>query len=283
MTRAAGRSPARPATPRAGARRALQGGEKAFLVASDPQELWKGRTLAAVLPEATKANGNASLSLYRPRALFDDGRLFFNAADSLVPADANGNWDVYEYEPIGVGSCSASSAGAGSARTGDACVSLISSGTGEEEAGFADASANGADVFFYTPARLAVTDTDRVTDIYDARVDGEPASLPSTAECQGEACQPPGAAPGTQTPSSATFRGPGNVRQGGGQSRCAKPARRAARLARRAKKLRRAASRSGALGLRRRAKRLAAQAKRQSRQASRCRRRAHSSHRRSHR
>ncbi len=41
-----------------------------------------------------------------PATYNDPGRLFFNTADALVPQDANGTQDVYEYEPAGVGSCS---------------------------------------------------------------------------------------------------------------------------------------------------------------------------------
>ena len=41
---------------------------------------------------------------YQQRYLSDDGRLFFNSFDSLVPQDTNGKADVYEYEPAGVGS-----------------------------------------------------------------------------------------------------------------------------------------------------------------------------------
>src|SRR5665811_2526584 len=84
--------------------------------------------LAATLPEAT-TGGVGGNSLYSPRAVHDNGRLFFNAADSLVGADSNGNWDVYEYEPSGAGSCSASSAGRAIARSAGGCVALISSGT----------------------------------------------------------------------------------------------------------------------------------------------------------
>ena len=91
--------------------------------------------------------------------------------------------------------------------------SLLSSGHAEGTAAFLDASESGDDVFFYTPAQLSVTDKDSETDIYDARVGGEPATLSPLAECQGEACQPPAAAPALQTPAGATFRGPGNVRE----------------------------------------------------------------------
>ena len=154
-----------------------------------------GQGLAAVLPDATKL-GVVTASLYRSRAVQDDGRLFFNSADPLVAADSNGSrWDVYEYEPEGEGSCTASSGDAATARSAGGCVSLISSGSAEGEAAFLDASEGGRDVFFFTPARLSVSDEDGVTDVYDARTEGVPARLEPHAECQGEACQPPAVGP----------------------------------------------------------------------------------------
>ena len=244
----------------------------------DPLFLWGGREVAALVPEAPSGLGPAAPYLYRPRVIHDDGRVFFNAADSLVPADSNGDGDVYQYEPLGVGSCAASSAGASTATIGPGCVSLISSGTAEGTAAFLDASQGGSDVFFYTPAPLAVTDTDRVTDVYDARIGGEPASLDPGVECLGEACQPPGAAPAAKTPASAAYRGPGNLREAG-RGRCAKPARTAQRLSRRARSLRRAsrrmahspAGRGAARRSARKARRLAHRARRLSKGARRCR------------
>jgi hypothetical protein len=246
--------------------------------ALDPQHLWEGTAVAALLPEATKIGG--SFSLYRPRAVGDDGRVFFNAADSLVPADSNAAGDVYEYEPTGVGTCTPSSAGAGTAIVPGGCVSLLSSGTGEGAAAFLDASEGGRDVFLYTTARLSVTDEDGEMDVYDAREGGTPATLSPLAECLGEACQPPAVPPALQTPASATFRGPGNLREGGaGAGRCAKPAHRAGRLARRARGLRKSARRAKRAGSSRLAKRrarkatgLAKRAHRLSKRARRCRR-----------
>jgi len=248
----------------------------------DPLHLWSGTAVAGLMPEAT-ALDSSGVSLYRPRAVFDDGRVFFNAADALVPADSNGAGDVYEYEPFASAegappsdTCTPGSAGAGSAVIAGGCVSLLSSGAaGGGGATFLDASESGNDVFFYTPAPLSVTDTDSLTDVYDARVGGEPARLHPVAECQGEACQPPASPPATQTPASAAFRGPGDLKEkSAARGRCAKPARRAKRLSRRAKRMRRMAGRSGAARLRRRAAHLAGVARRQSRQARRCRRRA---------
>lgn len=189
----------------------------------DPWELWTAGPVAATLPEATQTTSlqGGGASLYRPRAVLDNGRVFFNAVDSLVPTDSNGQWDVYEYEPTGVGDCSASSGGAGVSRSAGGCVSLISSGTAEGEAAFFDASETGNDAFFWTPAQLSVFDEDHEVDIYDARVGGITAVRPLNAECLGEACQPAVQAPNDQTPSSATFQGPGNHKPSV-QARCAR-------------------------------------------------------------
>ena len=45
---------------------------------------------------------------YQSRYLSNSGRLFFNARDPLVPQAVNNNWDVYEYEPEGLGTCTSS-------------------------------------------------------------------------------------------------------------------------------------------------------------------------------
>jgi len=258
----------------AGARPASLGGGAPF---SDPHSIWSGRRLAAALPESSLDDVNASNVTFRqPRAVHDSGRLFFNAADSLVPADANGNWDVYEYEPVGTGSCAASSGDGGTARSGGGCVSLISSGTGGEEAAFFDASESGDDAFFATPAPLSASDEDQVMDVYDARVGGVAASATPRAECLGEACQPAASAPAARTPASAAFRGPGNLVEG---RNCGAAGRRAARLSHRAKRLRRHArmARRNGKGVAarkrgRKARRLAHRARKQSGKAKRCRR-----------
>jgi hypothetical protein len=188
---------------------------------ADPHSFWRGRRVAAILPEPLRSEPFGNGSLYRPRAIFDSGRVFFNAIDALVPADSNGQWDVYQYEPLGVGDCTASSGSASISRSGGGCIGLISSGTAEEEAAFLDASATGDDVFFLTPAQLSVTDEDHVVDVYDARVDGVPATLAPNNECLGEACQPAAIAPNDPTPASSSFRGRGNVKPNV-RKRCAK-------------------------------------------------------------
>jgi hypothetical protein len=127
------------------------------------------------------------------RYMSSDGRyVFFSSKDALVPRDANGRPDVYEYE----------------VDTGQ--VKLISSGTDETGSWFEDASADGSDVFFLTPQQLTGWDTDKLIDLYDARVNGgfpEPPAPP--VPCEGNACQGiPSAVPSFNTASG--FTGLGN-------------------------------------------------------------------------
>jgi hypothetical protein len=192
-------------------RRLPEAGNGAVAPAVDPQGLWAERWVAATLPEASEGE-NLGLSFYRPRAVLNSGRVFFNAADGLVPADSNGAWDVYQYEPIGRGSCSAVSGDAGVSRTDEGCVGLVSGGTGKGDSAFLDASASGDDVFFLSPQRLSALDSDDAVDVYDARVGGKLAVIEPRTECQAESCQPRSLPPGSPDIASAAYDGPGNVK-----------------------------------------------------------------------
>jgi hypothetical protein len=173
----------------------------------DRQSNWAGRWLAANVPGWTEVNGASAL--HQSRYLSDSGRLFFNSSDALVPADTNLTEDVYQYEPNGVGSCSAPSG----------CVALISSGKSPEESGFLDASENGGDVFFLTTANVVPQDVDQSFDVYDAHecTSESPCLAPpstrppcdTSASCQGAPAQQTTSA----TPASATFSGSGNIVQ----------------------------------------------------------------------
>jgi hypothetical protein len=174
---------------------------------SDISTAWRDRWVAATIPGLTK-DGHFSQALYEPRYMLDNGRLFFDARDALVPQAVNGTSDVYEYESGGTGGCSAAS---------DGCVALLSGGTGPDESAFVDASSSGNDVFFVTADQLAVQDLGSEYDIYDAHVCSSeapcPASLAQSPPCTNEAsCRAPQALqPGVFGPSgSATFSGPGN-------------------------------------------------------------------------
>jgi DNA-binding beta-propeller fold protein YncE len=196
-------------------------GNRDLWPAFDKLGIWAGHSLAADIPAWDLVNIAApDHSSYGSRLLTDEGRLFFNSVDSLVPRDTNGRTDVYEYEPDGAGSCGVTAG----------CTSLISSGTSGEESTVLDASGRGPggeeaeDVFFETAARLAPQDYDASLDVYDAHVCsrtapcGTPVASPPACS-SGDSCK---GAPTPQpevfgAPASATFAGAGNVQSATGR------------------------------------------------------------------
>jgi hypothetical protein len=136
----------------------------------DRQLIWTYRWLSGNVPGWTPYNSQASN--YQSRYLSDNGRMFFDSAEELVPQDRNGREDVYEYEPAGVGSCT--TAAETYVLSSEGCVSLVSSGTSTQESAFMDASEGGNDVFLLTAAPLVGADLDAAFDIYDASVCGQP-------------------------------------------------------------------------------------------------------------
>jgi hypothetical protein len=157
---------------------------------------------------------------YQDRYLSDSGRLFFNSLDALVPRDVNDQWDVYEYEPEGIGSCDLA----------QGCVAEISSGESPNPSIFRDASLTGEDVFFTTTDQLVAQDGDQSSDLYDAKVDGGIASqnTAAAAACEGEACKPSMASqPSEQAPGSTSVSGQGNLLSGGAAT-VSKPAKKKA-------------------------------------------------------
>jgi hypothetical protein len=143
------------------------------------------------------------------RVITDDGnRVFFEAFEALVPQDTNGRADVYQWTKEGAAGCSTQNPAFSLSNGG--CLNLISSGEGAADSRLVDATANGSDVFFATSQSLSPQDPGLI-DIYDARINGgfpPPPGLPPA--CEGEACQGPLNPPNDPTPSSATYRGPGN-------------------------------------------------------------------------
>ena len=167
--------------------------------------------------------GNEGAQALRPpRYLSDSGRLFFDSADPLVDGEQGrtrqeiiggqpvqvGVESVYEYEQPGTGSCAQA----------HGCVSLISSGTAQQESSFVDASKSGDDAFFVTSQPLVKQDTDTNFDLYDARV-CTPQSPCLTSEgaaaepcANSDACrvaQPPLTATGSS--GTSAYTGPGNA------------------------------------------------------------------------
>jgi hypothetical protein len=195
----------------------------------DNQKLWQGHWLAGSILGYISAGSQV---LYQPRYLDDNGRLFFNSPVGLVPQDANGKEDVYEFEPAGVGSCTNSTdsgtqiyVGEVAGSSVEGCIGLISSGTSSEESAFLDASGKGQggeeseDVFFMTAAKLSGADVDGAVDIYDAHTCSSASPCPpaagpvppacTTAESCRAASPPQPAIYGA--PSSETFSGAGNL------------------------------------------------------------------------
>ncbi len=119
---------------------------------------WLGQYLAGSIPGWTPLG--LDTATHQPRYLSNSGRLFFTSPDQLVPQASNGKEDVYEYEPPGIGSCTQT--------TG--CISLISSGSAQQESAFVEASENGDSAFFLTAQPLVAADHDTNYDLYDARV-----------------------------------------------------------------------------------------------------------------
>lgn len=146
---------------------------------------------------------------FQSRYLADNGRLFFDSPDELVPAATNHKENVYEYEPAGVGSCTGQP---------DGCIDLLSSGTSLHESAFLEATPSGNDVFFLTAAPLLPQDIDTAFDIYDARVCSAEAPCQTTPPPAPESCAavetcrpvlPPAPYLGSQT-GTGTYNGPGS-------------------------------------------------------------------------
>jgi DNA-binding beta-propeller fold protein YncE len=199
-------------------------GEGAGLVA-DREELWVTENnpgiahwLAGNIPGWTPLFINGAIR--QSRYLSDQGRLFFNAASSIVP-EARGHTrsetiekkqasvgvtKVYEFEQNGQGSCT----------DAGGCVALISEPASDRESAFMDASASGDDVFFLTASPLLPEDQDSAFDVYDARVCGSsclPTIPPPPPKCtETNTCRPGEfPAPSFGPPASSNLSTPGNL------------------------------------------------------------------------
>ena len=143
-----------------------------------------------------------SFGEYRPRNLLEDGTLFFNSSDALVPHASDGRQNVYEYE---------------AGRT-----YAISNVTGGHESFFLDSAKGpngeeGGNVFFATADQLLPEDVGNNVVVYDARAGGGfPVHVNPAACTTAEACRAGGVLPSPQQgiygpPATATFNGPGNL------------------------------------------------------------------------
>jgi hypothetical protein len=107
------------------------------------------------------------------RAVSEDGsRVVFETAEPLSPAATNGKVNIYEWH--------------------EGSVSLVSSGTSEENDSWATITASGRDIFFTTSQGLVAQDTDGRADLYDARLGEGFAAVPAERQrCSGDTCQGP--------------------------------------------------------------------------------------------
>jgi hypothetical protein len=112
----------------------------------DIEGIWRNHWVAGLLAawQSLSITGEG-VTAYQPRSLSDGGRLFFDSASALTSQAVNGTVGVYEFEPVGVGSCTSGAAGFSPVDGG--CVGLVSAGTAAGDSVFMDASANGNDVF----------------------------------------------------------------------------------------------------------------------------------------
>lgn len=147
-----------------------------------------------------------------PHWMSDDGnRAFFNTIDPLVPQDTNRQYDVYEWERDGSGTCTDSSG----------CIYLLSDGTSSEGSYLIGASTSGNDVFITTRTKLAPADENETTDVYDVRAGAVQPPVPP--RCTGSGCQGvPATPPIFATPPSVTYDGVGNF-EPASTPRAAKP------------------------------------------------------------
>ena len=127
----------------------------------------------------------------------DNGQVFFESAEALLPRDTNGQLDAYEFDYA------------------EGAVHLISTGSSLSESILLDASVSGSDVFFLTRQALVPQDSSQeALHIYDARVDGGfPETAVPPACTTADACRTP-VSPQPSiygAPASQTFSGAGNL------------------------------------------------------------------------
>jgi hypothetical protein len=145
------------------------------------------------------------------RTISEDGSaVVFQSSDALTPQVHGGTKNVYLWRGGDVYLISDGTPGG--EHVGNAATSL-------PEAGLIGIDPPGQNVFFTTASKLVGQDTDELSDLYDARVDGG-FPPPDLSRCEGEACRLP-ASPAlpVSSPATAVF-GAGN--QAGPTPKCRK-------------------------------------------------------------
>ena len=220
---------------------------------------YAGDNLVCVTCNGAVAGGDSALGgqrsleevfTYVPRSVLNDGTVFFDTPQSLVPRDTNSLGDAYEW------------------RAGR--FDLLSTGTADTAATFGDSTPDGRNVFIRSSEPLVGQDKDRSLDVYDVRVEGglaaQAGSTPPVACATEESCRTGiGSTPAATMPSSSKLTVAGAACIGTrNQARTAR--RKAAALGRRAKH----ASGRRAVALRRQAKQARKRGDRLARRAHSC-------------
>ncbi|HTZ64240.1 MAG TPA: hypothetical protein VMB51_09055 [Solirubrobacteraceae bacterium] len=142
---------------------------------------------------------------YLQRNLSDTGQVFFDSVDPLVARGTNNTVNVYQWQPEEIEGCEPVTG-----RPGVGSVCLLDSGTDPNASYFADASANGENVYITTQQRLAPQDQDGLRDVYDVRVGGG-IFAETLARCSEEKCQTEYSGLGSVPNTSESGVGGGNV------------------------------------------------------------------------
>jgi hypothetical protein len=217
----------------------------------DRPDIWGADWLAGSIPGWTSEL--KGIALYQSRYLSDEGRLLFNSPVGLVPADANGEQDVYEFEPDGTGNCTSSTVSGAATfvkevagRPVGGCIGLISSGEASEESAFLDAAATGPgghgaeDVFFLTAAKLSAADVDDTLDVYDAHICAGASPCPSSATTVPPTCTNADSCRPSPEPQPGVFGPPASVTSPSGGNLAPVPVKAAPKPLTRSQKLRKA-------------------------------------------
>lgn len=140
-------------------------------------------------PTGARAVGDSALAP-NGLSLADDGRVFFNSRDPLLPTDLDNREDVFEWN--------------------EGETSLISTGLSPFNSSLLTASADGRDVHFFTRDTLVSQDLNgSLVKIYDARENGGFEYVPPPVDCKASDECHGASSPKPAPPSIATITGSG--------------------------------------------------------------------------
>jgi hypothetical protein len=148
-----------------------------------------------------------------PKGTYDGEYIIFTTAERLQSNDVDSAVDVYEWH------CSSPCPNPAA----EGVVSLISDGSNAEGAGgpqaefpLAAMSSSGADILVFSGSSLVGQDTDRLLDVYDARVNGGFPRPQEPQACSSEACLGLSAPSSFGSAASSVFAAGGNLGAAGG-------------------------------------------------------------------